>query len=84
MSDYQEEAEFVSYIVKKLVDKPDRVKVTIKHEDDRSIVKILADSNDYGKIIGKQGRIINAIRSLFTILVRESNKHWVIDVPDKK
>ena len=88
MSDYSdsEQEEFVSYIVKRLVDKPDEINVSIEHENDsnKSIVKILANPSDYGKIIGRKGRIINSIRSLFTILVRDSDRHWVIDVPDKQ
>lgn len=75
--------EFVSYIVKNLVDYPDEIKVEVVEENSNKVVRITGNQGDYGKIIGKKGRIINSIRSLLVVLVRESDKRWVIDVPEK-
>lgn len=75
--------EFVSYIVKKLVDYPDEIQVEVIEENFNKVVRITGNQADYGKIIGKKGRIINSIRSLLMVLVRESDKRWVIDVPEK-
>lgn len=75
--------EFVSYIVKNLVDYPDEIQVEVVEENFNKVVRITGNQGDYGKIIGKKGRIINSIRSLLMVLVRESDKRWVIDVPER-
>ncbi len=57
--------EFVAYIVKNLVDHPDQVK--IKNEIGGThtlIIELAVEKSDIGKIIGKKGKTINAIRTL--------------------
>ena len=54
----------VKGIVVSLVDDPQQVQVTSSEDGDVLIVEIHVDSNDIGKVIGRQGRIIKAIRTL--------------------
>lgn len=55
---------FVSYVVTALVDYPDDVKVTTKNEDNASVIWISCRKEDTGKIIGKKGKTISALRAL--------------------
>lgn len=56
--------EFVEYIVKNLVDNPDSVKVECFEGERGIIVEIRVHSEDVGKVVGKRGATINAIRTI--------------------
>ncbi|MBI5274620.1 MAG: KH domain-containing protein [Chlamydiales bacterium] len=56
--------EFVEYIVKNLVDNPDKVKINEIGGSQSLIVELSVEKSDIGKIIGKKGKTINAIRTL--------------------
>ena len=78
------QVEFVEYVVKLLVSKPDQIKVSVKEGNHTNVIEVQAAVEDYGKIIGRKGRFINALRILLGVISRESGKRWVIDVPDKE
>ncbi|MBS0621913.1 MAG: KH domain-containing protein [Verrucomicrobia bacterium] len=56
--------EFVEYVVKNLVDNPDKVKIKEIGGTQTVILELSVDKSDIGKIIGKKGKTINAIRTL--------------------
>ena len=72
--------ELVEIIAKALVDSPDEVVVT-ETENERDIVIILhvADS-DMGKVIGKQGRIAKAIRSVVRAAATKTDKKVKVEI----
>ena len=56
---------FVDYVVRILVDKPEYVKIALKETDsESSLIEINCAKEDMGKVIGKNGKTIMAIRSL--------------------
>ncbi len=56
--------EFVEYIVKNLVDNPDKVVIKEVGGTQTLILELSVEKSDIGKIIGKRGKTINAIRTL--------------------
>jgi len=56
--------EFIEYIVKNLVDNPDKVKINEVGGSQSLIIELHVEKSDIGKIIGKKGKTINAIRTL--------------------
>ena len=67
--------EFIEQAIKLLVDKPDEVKVDIVETEQRIIYELTVGEGDYGKVIGKSGRNISAIRTLvFAINAKEGGK----------
>jgi len=56
--------DFVAYVVKNLVDNPDRVHIKEIGGTQTVILELSVDKADIGKIIGKKGKTINAIRTL--------------------
>jgi predicted RNA-binding protein YlqC (UPF0109 family) len=56
--------EFVEYIVKNLVDHPDKVRINEVGGTHTLIIELGVEKSDIGKIIGKKGKTINAIRTL--------------------
>lgn len=76
--------EFVEYITKSLVDNKDEVKIDTKNEDDGTVVvSVKVCSDDLGKVIGKQGKIANAIRVVTRAISRKNgNAKVVIKISD--
>lgn len=56
--------DFVAYIVKNLVDHPEKVKINEIGGTQTLIIELSVEKSDIGKIIGKRGKTINAIRNL--------------------
>ncbi|MEZ4593254.1 MAG: KH domain-containing protein [Chloroflexota bacterium] len=56
--------DLVEYVVKSLVEAPDEVSVEAFEEADETVLEITVAGPDMGRIIGKSGRVINAIRTV--------------------
>jgi predicted RNA-binding protein YlqC (UPF0109 family) len=59
--------ELVEFIAKSIVDAPDEVKVEEETEEDSVILKLQVADEDKGRVIGKQGRIAEAMRTLLRV-----------------
>jgi predicted RNA-binding protein YlqC (UPF0109 family) len=55
---------FVDYVVRALVDKPESVKIQVDKLENSTVIRINCAKEDMGKVIGKNGKTIMAIRSL--------------------
>jgi hypothetical protein len=65
-------AEVIEYLAKGLVDNPDEVRVTETDDGDRVKVRLDVAEGDWGKVIGKGGRIASSMRSMIKVAaVRE-------------
>lgn len=65
--------ELVEYIVKQLVDKPEFVIVNERYDDGKKILDIRVAVHDLKKVIGKEGRVVRAIRSMVNCLEPQEN-----------
>lgn len=72
--------ELVEVIAKALVDHPDEVIVTEKTEGKSIIVELHVAQSDMGKVIGKQGRIAKAIRSVVKAASSRDNKRVDVEI----
>ncbi len=59
--------ELVEFMARSLVDEPDAVEVEEEQDGDRVIFHLYVADGDMGKVIGKQGRIANAMRDLLKV-----------------
>ena len=67
--------EFIEFIAKQLVDNPDKVSVEETTPDEHTIeLNLKVDKSDLGKVIGKHGDTVNAMRTLLTA-VGAKGKH---------
>ncbi|MCD5413985.1 MAG: KH domain-containing protein [Clostridiales bacterium] len=74
--------ELVRVIVEALVDYPDKIEIT-ETEGNRSItIEIRVAQEDMGKVIGKQGRIAKAMRTVVKSAAMRENKKVVIEIVD--
>ena len=72
--------ELVEVIEKSMVDYPEEVVVTETENDKTIVVELHVASSDMGKVIGKQGRIAKAIRSVVKAAASKSDKKVVVDI----
>ena len=72
--------ELVEVIAKALVDNPDEVVVTEKEEGRNIVVELHVAQSDMGKVIGKQGRIAKAIRSVVKAAASKEDKKVIVDI----
>jgi predicted RNA-binding protein YlqC (UPF0109 family) len=63
------------FLLKSIVDHPDDIVVDETQEDSRVLLTIHANSEDIGKIIGKSGRIIKALRDLIKLMATKANTY---------
>jgi len=75
---------FIDTVVKQLVDKPDEVNVNAVEGEQQIIFELTVGDGDFGKVIGKRGRNISALRTLlFAINAKNGGKRARLDVIDK-
>ncbi len=74
--------ELVEVITKALVDDPDSVVVTEREEKKTIVLEVHVADFDMGKVIGKQGRIAKAIRSVVKAAAAKEDKKVIVDIMD--
>lgn len=65
MSEPKTATDVLTFLVKQIVDEPDAVEVDVDAaDDDRSVLEVRVAQGDMGRVIGKRGRVANAIRTV--------------------
>ena len=72
--------ELVEVIAKALVENPDEVVVTESVKDDETVIELSVAPADMGKVIGKQGRIAKAIRSVVKAASSKEDKKVIVEI----
>jgi predicted RNA-binding protein YlqC (UPF0109 family) len=72
--------ELVEVIAKNLVDYPEQVKVKQTEGDTTIIIELSVASEDMGKVIGKQGRIAKAIRTVVKSAAVKTDKKVIVEI----
>ena len=72
--------ELVEVIAKALVENPDEVVVTESVKDDETVIELSVAPADMGKVIGKQGRIAKAIRSVVKAASSKEEKKGIVEI----
>jgi hypothetical protein len=71
---------FLEYVARALVEKPDAVSVEIEESDDEISLVLTVDEEDMGRVIGRDGRIANAIRSLLRVMGTRDGRHVELEI----
>lgn len=72
--------ELVEVIAKALVDDPESVVVTERLDGRTTVIEVHVADSDMGKVIGKQGRIAKAIRSVVKAAAAKEDKKVIVDI----
>ena len=76
------EKELVEFMVKSLVDQPDEVSVNVIEGEKSTTLELHVSQDDIGKVIGKQGRIAKAIRTILSASATKDGKRAVLEILD--
>lgn len=72
--------ELVKYIVKNLVEDKEAVNVTSREEEKAVVVEITVAPDDTGKVIGKNGKVAQAIRSILHSAAHKETKKYILKI----
>ena len=72
--------ELLEAIVKPLVQFPDEVNVTLTEREDSDLLELRVNPSDMGKVIGRQGRIAKAIRTVMRSASVRANQHISVEI----
>ena len=72
--------ELVKYIAASLVDKPEAIDVREVEAEDSITIELRVDPDDMGKVIGKQGRIAKAVRTVVKAASAKSSKPVFVEI----
>lgn len=74
------EKDLLEVIAKALVDKSEQVEVSEVHGERSTILELKVAKEDVGKVIGKQGRIANAIRTVIKAAALKNGKRIIVEI----
>ena len=75
-------AELLDYLARRLVDEPDAVRVEEAEEDGSLVLRLHVAPDDVGKVIGRQGRIARALRTLVRAGGAHEGRRIVLEIVD--
>lgn len=74
--------DLLEYLAKALVDNPDSVEVTSVEGERSIILQLRVDPDDVGKVIGKKGRIAQAMRTLVKASATREGRNAIVEIID--
>jgi uncharacterized protein len=75
--------EFIEFIAKNLVDKPEAVVVEESEQNGKIKFRLFVQDEETGKVIGKAGKTAKAMRTLLTAVAAKNGRKALLEIPDK-
>ena len=72
--------QLIRFIVEKLVDNKDAININIKEEDSAVIIELSVAQEDVGKVIGKNGKVAQALRSILHSASYKETKKYILKI----
>ena len=76
--------ELLQYLAQSIVNQPDAVEVTETQDDNASVVELKVAKEDLGRIIGKQGRTANSLRTILNAAAARVDRKIVLEIIDEQ
>jgi predicted RNA-binding protein YlqC (UPF0109 family) len=76
--------ELVQFPARQLVNNPDAVEVKEAHGDTASVLELCVAKEDLGRVIGKQGRTVNSIRTILNAVASRTNRKVVLEIIEEQ
>ena len=74
--------EFLTWVARRLVDEPDAVRVETVETDDATVLRLHVAPEDVGKVIGRQGRLARALRTLVRAGGGRAGRRTVLEIAE--
>jgi predicted RNA-binding protein YlqC (UPF0109 family) len=74
--------DLLAYLARELVDDPDAVRVEVEERDDAVVLVLHVAADDVGKVIGRQGRIARALRTLVRASSARDGRRVLVEIAD--
>ena len=75
--------DLIKYVVNNVAEKKDEVEYNVEEKENAIEVSVLLVSDDMGKVIGKQGKIAKALRTLVAATTPGDSKRYVVEIKEK-
>ena len=75
--------ELIKYVVESSAEKKNEVEYKIEEKENVIEVTVLLNSSDMGKVIGKQGKIAKALRTLVSASTPRDSKRYIVEIKEK-
>ncbi len=75
-------AELLDWIARRLVDEPDAVRVETETREDAIVFRLHVAPDDVGKVIGRQGRLARALRSIVRAAGARADERYLLEIAD--
>jgi predicted RNA-binding protein YlqC (UPF0109 family) len=72
--------EIVEYLARRLVDEPDAVRVEEVDRDGDTVLQLYVAADDVGKVIGRQGRIVRALRTIVRASAARQDRRVMLEI----
>ena len=67
-----------------IVNNPDKVNIIENESGDTTVLNLMVEESDLGKVIGKQGRIAKAIRTVVKAVANSNGKRVIVDISENQ
>ena len=75
--------ELIQYVVDQFAENKDEVEIITEEKENSIVVRVILAASDMGKVIGKQGKIAKALRTLVRAATPKNSKKYVIEIEEK-
>ncbi len=76
--------DLIKYVVETFAEKKDQIKYEVEEKENVIEVTVLLDESDMGKVIGKQGKIAKALRTLVSSSTPRSSKRYAVEIKENQ
>ena len=75
--------ELIRYVVNQFAEKKDLVEISVEEKERSIVVTVVLDPSDMGKVIGKQGKIAKALRTLVRAATPRDSKKYIVGIQER-
>ena len=75
--------ELVKYVVEQFAEYKDQIEYRVEEKDNATEIVVLLEESDMGKVIGKQGKIAKALRTLVRAATPRDSKKYVVEIQER-
>ncbi|MFR6056062.1 MAG: KH domain-containing protein [Eubacteriales bacterium] len=76
--------ELVKYIIAQFAEKPDEIEYKVEEKENSVEITVILSESDMGKVIGRQGKIAKAMRTIVKAAAAKENKRYNVEIKERE